>query len=166
MLSGRSRLTSRRPQVWKDLAASLTSRTLSKGYSFLSVEPIQVLLKSAGANRVEGRILVYASVCAVLLLVSLLVHRSTWRRSRELHTLLGTIATPLALFTSSIDVMCHYTRKSRTFLLLGSGYHDRTCNNVGGELDVRITFENISSRDSQAGAILGCRISMIVINGS
>lgn len=79
-------------------------------------------MKSAGANRVEGRILVYTLVCAVLLLVSFLVPRSTSRRGRELHTLLGTIATPLALFTSAIEVVRHYTRKSRTFLLLGSGF--------------------------------------------
>ena len=79
-------------------------------------------MKRARPNQAEGRSLAYALLCAALLLTSLPIHRSTWHGSREIHTILETIATVLALVTGAMALVRYYARKSGTFLLLGSGF--------------------------------------------
>jgi len=79
-------------------------------------------MKRARPNQVEGRSLAYALLSAALLLTSLPIHRSTWHGSREIHTILETIATVLALVTGAMALVRYYARKSGTFLLLGSGF--------------------------------------------
>jgi hypothetical protein len=79
-------------------------------------------MKPARSNRVERRSLVYALLCAVLLLASLPLRHFSWHGRAELHTLLETIATVLALVTGTMALVRYYTRKSSTFLVLGSGF--------------------------------------------
>jgi signal transduction histidine kinase/CheY-like chemotaxis protein len=79
-------------------------------------------MKSARSNRVERRSLVYALLCAVLLLASFPARQVSWHGSAELHTLVETIATLLALVTGAMALVRYYTRKTGTFLLLGSGF--------------------------------------------
>ena len=78
-------------------------------------------MKCARSNRV-GRSLVYSLLCAVLLLAVLPVRRMSWHGTTELHTLFETVATLLALMTGAMALVRYYTRKSSTFLLLGSGF--------------------------------------------
>jgi signal transduction histidine kinase/DNA-binding response OmpR family regulator len=78
-------------------------------------------MKCARSNRV-GRSLVYSLLCAVLLLAVLPVRRMSWHGTVELHTLFETVATLLALMTGAMALVRYYTRKSSTFLLLGSGF--------------------------------------------
>ena len=73
-------------------------------------------------DRTLLRSLAYASVAAGLLLSGLHVRHISWRGSSELHTLLETIATVLALITGAMALVRYYTRKSGTYLLLGSGF--------------------------------------------
>jgi signal transduction histidine kinase/CheY-like chemotaxis protein len=68
------------------------------------------------------RSLAYASLAVVLLLGGLPVRHISWRGSPELHTLLETIATVLALMTGAMALVRYYTRKRGTYLLLGSGF--------------------------------------------
>lgn len=64
----------------------------------------------------------YAAALVALSAGSLLIHRFQWQGSRELHTLLETIATVLALMAGVIAIMCHYARKRPDYLLLGCGF--------------------------------------------
>src|ERR1700680_3673554 len=79
-------------------------------------------MKCARSNRVGGRSLVYSFLSAVLLLAALPVRRMSWHGTVELHTLLETVATLLALMTGAMALVRYYTQKSSTFLLLGSGF--------------------------------------------
>src|ERR1700680_1319199 len=73
-------------------------------------------------DRILRRRLAYASLAVVLLLSGLPVRHISWRGSAELHTVLETIATVLALVTGAMALVRYYTRKSGTYLLLGSGF--------------------------------------------
>ena len=110
-------------------------------------------MKRARPNQVEGRSLAYALLCAALLLTSLPIHRSTWHGSRELHTLLETIATVLALITGAMALVRYYTRKSGTYLapwqrLSGSGASrrlSRGCHLFIPLRDTRVPLSRLSS---------------------
>jgi PAS domain S-box-containing protein len=79
-------------------------------------------MMSARSNRVARRSLVYALLFAVLLLTGLAVRQLSWHGSAELHTILETIATLLAFVTGGMALVRYYTRKSGTFLFLGTGF--------------------------------------------
>src|SRR3984893_2340019 len=79
-------------------------------------------MMSARSKRVERRSLVYGLLCAGLLLTSLAVRQLSFHRRADLHTILQTIATLLALATGAMALVRYYTRKSGTFLFLGSGF--------------------------------------------
>jgi diguanylate cyclase (GGDEF)-like protein len=69
----------------------------------------------------RGRV-VYVLLTLVLLLGSFPAHRSAWRGTADLHTLLETIATLLGLVTGAMALVRYYTKKSGMFLLLGTGF--------------------------------------------
>jgi PAS domain S-box-containing protein len=73
-------------------------------------------------DRIVRRGLVYAFLGIVLLLGSLPLHRSTWHGNAELHTLLETISTLLAIITGAMALVRYYTEKSSMYLLLGNGF--------------------------------------------
>ncbi len=52
----------------------------------------------------------------------LLGHDSGWQGSRELHTLMETVATLLALGVGAMALVRYYSRKSNTFLFIGAGF--------------------------------------------
>jgi signal transduction histidine kinase/DNA-binding response OmpR family regulator len=81
-----------------------------------------MLMESARPNRANGRSLAYALLCAALLLSGLAVRHISWHGNAEFHTLLETIATILALVTGAMALVRYYTRKSSTFLVLGTGF--------------------------------------------
>jgi len=67
------------------------------------------------------RVWTYGFTILVLLLGGFLLHGTDWEGNAELHTLLEAIATLLAFITGAMALVRYYTRKSSTFLILGSG---------------------------------------------
>ncbi len=68
------------------------------------------------------RILVYILFAITLLLAGFLLRADAWRGNTELHTLLETAATVLALFTGAMALIRYYAKKNSLFLLVGSGF--------------------------------------------
>jgi signal transduction histidine kinase/DNA-binding response OmpR family regulator len=79
-------------------------------------------MTSLRPNRVVRRRFAYGILALSLILVAPLVHRSTWVGSVQLHTLFETIVTLLGLTTGAMALVRYYTRKSSTYLILGSGF--------------------------------------------
>jgi len=77
---------------------------------------------SLGQNRIVRRSLAYTLLAVVLFLVGIPIRRSAWMGSAQLHTLLETICTMLTLMTGAMALVRYYTRKSSTYLLLGSAF--------------------------------------------
>jgi signal transduction histidine kinase/CheY-like chemotaxis protein len=72
--------------------------------------------------RLRGRCLAYVLTGVVLLLGAFLLRGAQWQGSSELHTLLETIATVLALFTGAMALVRYYSKKDAEYLLIGSGF--------------------------------------------
>jgi signal transduction histidine kinase/CheY-like chemotaxis protein len=72
--------------------------------------------------QVRARILVYALVPVVLLLARLPLYRTAWHGNAELHTVLESVATEMALIAGAMALVRYYTKKSSAFLILGSAY--------------------------------------------
>jgi signal transduction histidine kinase/DNA-binding response OmpR family regulator len=64
----------------------------------------------------------YIVLTLVVLLASPIFRAMSWRTNGELHTLLESIATVLALICGAMALVRYYTKRSSTFLLLGSGF--------------------------------------------
>jgi signal transduction histidine kinase/CheY-like chemotaxis protein len=73
-------------------------------------------------KRIVRRSLAYCFLALGLLLLAPPIHRSTWFGSPQLHTLLETVSTLLTLMTGAMALVRYYTKKSSTYLLLGSGF--------------------------------------------
>ena len=86
------------------------------------VRPITYLMTSLRPNRMARRSLTYGFLVLGLLLIGPPIHRSAWLGSAQLHTLIETITTLLGLTTGAMALVRYYTRKSSTYLLLGSGF--------------------------------------------
>src|SRR5260370_11184313 len=72
--------------------------------------------------QVRRRILAYALVPVVLLLADLPLHRTAWRGNAELHTVIESVATEMALIAGAMALVRYYTKKSSSFLSPGSPY--------------------------------------------
>src|SRR5271163_3535365 len=81
-----------------------------------------VELKNGRANQARRRSISYVVLLVVLILGSFVLHKVSWRGNGEMHTLLETITTVLALISGVMSLVRYYTKKSSTFLLLGSGF--------------------------------------------
>src|SRR5882762_1261466 len=86
------------------------------------IQPIIYPMTSLRPNRVVRRPFAYGILALGLLLVAPLVHRSTWLGGAQLHTLIEAIRTLLAITTGAMALVRYYTKKSSTYLLLGSGF--------------------------------------------
>jgi signal transduction histidine kinase/DNA-binding response OmpR family regulator len=86
------------------------------------LQPIIYPMTCLRPNRVVRRRFAYGILALGLLLVAPLVHGSTWLGSAQLHTLIETTRTLLALTTGVMALVRYYTKKSSTYLLLGSGF--------------------------------------------
>jgi signal transduction histidine kinase/DNA-binding response OmpR family regulator len=87
-----------------------------------SIQPITYLMTSLRPNRIARRSFAYGLLAFGLLLIAPAIHRSTWVGSVQLHTLFETIVTLLGLTTGAMALVRYYTRKSSTYLILGSGF--------------------------------------------
>jgi signal transduction histidine kinase/DNA-binding response OmpR family regulator len=87
-----------------------------------SIQPITYPMPSLRLNRVVRRRFAYGILALGLLLIAPPIHRSTWLGSVQLHTLIETIVTLLGLTTGAMALVRYYTRKSSTYLILGSGF--------------------------------------------
>ena len=72
-------------------------------------------------NHTWRRSIGYSLLLAALAFCSFSIGHGSWRGNTELHTLLETISTLLALVGSAVAIMRYHTRKTVTYLLLGSG---------------------------------------------
>jgi len=81
-----------------------------------------VKLKNGRVNQARTRSISYVVLLIVLLLGGFILRKMTWKSNGEMHTLLECIATLLALIGGLMSLVRYYTKKSSTFLLLGSGF--------------------------------------------
>ena len=70
----------------------------------------------------QRRIFVYVALFAVLLLLYYSVRKINWSGSTELHTIMETIATFLALVVGAMALVRFYSHKDDTFLFIGTGF--------------------------------------------
>jgi signal transduction histidine kinase/DNA-binding response OmpR family regulator len=66
------------------------------------------------------RVFLYMLLASVVFLGSYPAHRAVWRGNAEMHTLLETISSLLALTAGAMALVRYYAKKSSSFLLLGS----------------------------------------------
>jgi len=76
----------------------------------------------AEEDRALGRRITYGATCALLFIAYLLLRRSTWQGSDQLHALMEPAATLLALFVGVLALVRFYSRKDNTFLFIGTGF--------------------------------------------
>jgi signal transduction histidine kinase/CheY-like chemotaxis protein len=81
-----------------------------------------VELKNGRANQARRRSISYVVLLIVLLLGGFILRKMTWKSNGEMHTLLESFTTLLALISGLMSLVRYYTKKSCTFLLLGSGF--------------------------------------------
>jgi signal transduction histidine kinase/DNA-binding response OmpR family regulator len=86
------------------------------------IQPIRYPMISLRPNRIVRRSFAYSLLALGLILIGPPIRRSDWFGSVQLHTLIETITTLLGLTTGAMALVRYYTRKSSTYLLLGSGF--------------------------------------------
>ena len=86
------------------------------------IQPMTYPMTSLLLNRIVRRSFAYGFLAIGLLLIAPPIHRSTWLGSVQLHTLIETITTLLGLTTGAMALVRYYTKKSSTYLILGSGF--------------------------------------------
>ncbi len=74
------------------------------------------------ANPVQTRSLGYAGLLVGLLALRVLAGQITWVGNAELHTLVETVATLLALVIGAMALVRYYSQKTTSYLILGSGF--------------------------------------------
>ncbi len=72
--------------------------------------------------RARVRILIYTLVSVMLLIGAFPLFRTSWHSNSQFHTLLEVIATQLGFITGAMALVRYYTKKSSTFLFLGTGF--------------------------------------------
>lgn len=73
-------------------------------------------------DRTRSRAVTYAVFCVVLVVGFLAVRDSTWQSGPMFHTLLESLATLLALIVGVLALIRFYSRKTNTFLFIGSAF--------------------------------------------
>src|SRR5260370_19813741 len=79
---------------------------------------VHLMKESRQASR---RMASYGVIFVVLLAGAGMLHRLVWQANRELHTLLETVATLLALVAGANALIRFYTRKTTAYLIMGTG---------------------------------------------
>lgn len=74
------------------------------------------------ANPAPRRSLIYAALLLSLLAVRVSLGHLRWAGNAELHTVLETVATLVALIVGVLALVRYYSRKSGAYLILGSGF--------------------------------------------
>ena len=78
-------------------------------------------MNNLGSSPAGRRMAAYGAVFMVLLAAAQPLHQLNWHANREPHTLLEAIAAVLALVAGANALVRFYTRKTTTYLILGSG---------------------------------------------
>ncbi len=79
-------------------------------------------VKNAQPKRVLARSASYVLLIIALLLLNFACGRMHWRGNGEMHTLLEAVSTVLLVISGAMSLVRYYTKKSGSFLLLGSGF--------------------------------------------
>ena len=70
----------------------------------------------------QSRVLSYVLVFLTLFFGYLLLRGSSWQGSTQLHTVMETVASMLALLVGALSMVRFYTKKNNTFLFIGTGF--------------------------------------------
>ncbi len=73
-------------------------------------------------TKTQNKIILYIVFFIVLFLGYFLLRDSTWQGSKQLHTIMETIAAVLALIVGTMALARFYSKKNNTFLFLGTGF--------------------------------------------
>ncbi len=79
-------------------------------------------MTDANSNRALERLLEYVLYSATLIWACLCLREFRWQGNGELHTLIETVATVMAFTTAGIALARYYTKRSVSYLALGSGF--------------------------------------------
>jgi diguanylate cyclase (GGDEF)-like protein/PAS domain S-box-containing protein len=79
-------------------------------------------LPDIGGTVARRRRFTYAAMFAALFFAYLYLGDSTWHGNSQLHTLMETVATVLALAVGSLALVRYYSKKDNTFLFIGTGF--------------------------------------------
>jgi PAS domain S-box-containing protein len=79
-------------------------------------------LGNAGLEPSTRRIIVYVNIAAGLTLAYVALRGVNWHGSSELHTVMETVATLLALMVGSLALVRYYSKKDITLLFIGAGF--------------------------------------------
>ena len=85
-------------------------------------QPAQIRSLEVSAPNVSRRVLAYIAVAALLIVGYYLLRGFDWQGSSELHTLMETVASILALFVGILALARFYSKKSSIFLFVGAGF--------------------------------------------
>ncbi len=61
-------------------------------------------------------------ILVALIVVTILAANSSWHGNTQFHTLMEVVATGLAFFVGGLALVRHYTKRSMTLLIVGSGF--------------------------------------------
>jgi PAS domain S-box-containing protein len=73
-------------------------------------------------DETRSRVVVYVVLAVALFVLYFLVRDSSWRGTKELHTLMEVVATLLAAIVGGLALVRYYSRKSTTLLFIGAGF--------------------------------------------
>lgn len=73
-------------------------------------------------TKVQTKVATYIATFVAFFLGYFLLRDSTWQGSTELHTLMEVAATLLALMVGISALVHFYSKKSNTFLFIGTGF--------------------------------------------
>lgn len=82
----------------------------------------QIPSLGVSAPHVNRRVLVYVGISALLIVCYYLLRGFNWLGSSELHTLMETVASILALFVGILALARFYSKKNSIFLFVGAGF--------------------------------------------
>jgi signal transduction histidine kinase/DNA-binding response OmpR family regulator len=113
------------------------------------------------------RVFLYALVASVVFLGAYPAHRAVWRGNSELHTLLETISSLLALIAGAMALVRYYAKKSSSFLLLGScflgaGLLDAYHGSITSSFLVGLTPSALSTLTPWSGVVARVFMSLLM----
>lgn len=73
-------------------------------------------------KEIQFKVIRYIGLTAFLFFGFLIARQIEWQGNKTLHTLMEVVATLLALMVGILALIRFYTKKTNTFLLIGSGF--------------------------------------------
>lgn len=80
------------------------------------------ILTISGITQPQSRMITYAMVFLALTVGYFILRGSTWQGSTQLHTVMESVASLLALLVGVLALVRFYSKKNNTFLFIGTGF--------------------------------------------